>query len=89
MREIKNVQGSQVNVLPLEFNVDTVYVRSNIIPVDTEDFKGWQYDEIQYDKDEYIAYIAEESKKSNAQLLATQGMLANLQEQIFLNNGGI
>ena len=62
MREIKNVQGSQETVQALEIGVDTVYVRSNIVPVDTENFKGWQYDEIQYSKDEYIAYIATQNE---------------------------
>ena len=89
MKEIKNVQGSQEIVQPLEFNIDTVYVRTNIIAVDTEEFTGWQYDEIQYGKDEYIAKIAQESGKANEQLLETQATLANLQEQILLSSGGM
>ena len=48
MIEIKNVQGTMETVQEIEFNVDTVYVRSNIQRVETEDFTGWQYDEIQY-----------------------------------------
>lgn len=58
MKQYFNVQGSQLNKPPqVEVNVDTVYVRSNIIRIETEDFIGWQYDEIQYDKNEYIGNI--------------------------------
>lgn len=61
MREIKNVQGSQESVQALEINVDTVYVRTNIVPVSTEQFKGWQYDEIQYSKDEFLQLTKEKA----------------------------
>lgn len=54
MIEIKNVRGTQETVPKLEVNVDTVYLRENIIAIDEEDFKGWQYDEKQYSIQEYI-----------------------------------
>lgn len=57
MIEIKNVQGSMENIQEIEFNVDTVYVRTNIQRVETEDFTGWQYDEIQYDYKEYAEIL--------------------------------
>lgn len=58
MKEYKNVIGSQLSEpSQIEVNVDTVYVRSNIVKIDTEEFAGWQYDEIQYDKNEYISNI--------------------------------
>lgn len=78
MKEIKNVQGSQETIPPLEFNVDTVYVRSNIVPVDTEEFKGWQYDEIQYDKDEYIMKIDSENKNLITQISDINMNLADI-----------
>ena len=44
-----------MEVVPnIEVNIDTVYVRSNIVRIETDDFKGWEYDEIQYGKNEYI-----------------------------------
>ena len=83
MREIKNVQGSQEIAQPLEFNVDTVYVRSNIARIETEEFTGWQYDEIQYSKDDYIALIAEQSKKSIEQLATLENyILEKVQSEI-------
>ena len=47
----------------IEVNKDTVYVRTNVVKIDTEDFTGWEYDEIQYGKDEYITKISEEKQE--------------------------
>jgi hypothetical protein len=41
----------------VEVNVDTVYIRTNITRIETEDFTGWEYDEIQYGKNEYIEQL--------------------------------
>lgn len=41
-------------VTNIEVNKDTVYIRSNIVKVDTEEFRGWEYDEMQYDSKEYM-----------------------------------
>lgn len=62
MREYKKVRGTQ-NVMPgeIEVNVDTVYIRSNVQPVKSDDFSGWEYDEKQYDIKEYIAFIGEKN----------------------------
>ena len=65
------VRGSMETVSSIEVNVDTVYVRTNIIPIDSVEFKGWEYDEIQYTKDEYIELVA----KENAILKDTADML--------------
>jgi len=54
------VKGTMGTVPNVEVNRDTVYIRSNIIAVDTEDFKGWEYDEIQYKKDEYTELLQEQ-----------------------------
>ena len=48
------VRGSQKHVKPIEVNVDTVYVRTNIERIEEEDFQGWEYDEVQYNAKEYI-----------------------------------
>ncbi|MFT5875786.1 MAG: hypothetical protein ACI8WT_004783, partial [Clostridium sp.] len=56
---------SMETVSSLEIDVDTVYLRSNVIRVESEDFDYWEYDEIQYTKDEYIQLLSEQlmSKK--------------------------
>ncbi|MFD2869822.1 hypothetical protein ACFSY7_15120 [Kurthia populi] len=62
MKTFQNVRGTQSNVTEIELNVDTVYVRSNIERIETEDFTGWQYDETQYTVREYIETIANKNK---------------------------
>ena len=56
------VRGSMETVPEIEVNVDTVYVRTNIVKVEEEDFVGWEYDEAQISKDEYIEKIAKENE---------------------------
>lgn len=75
MREIKNVQGSQEIVQETEFNSDTVYVRTNILRVENENFTGWEYDEIQYTKDEYIAKVSNEKDALKEEVKTIQGAL--------------
>ena len=54
------VRGSAAQAEPLIIGKDTVYVHSNIKPV--EDEEGvFEYYEIQYEKDEYIKMLAEQS----------------------------
>lgn len=57
MKVLKKIRGTMESVPSIEVNKDTVYIRSNIERVEEEDFKGWEYDEIQYDKDIYIEQI--------------------------------
>ena len=53
-----------MEVVPnIEVNIDTVYVRSNIVAVNESDFTGWEYDEIQYGKNEYISKVSSESQE--------------------------
>lgn len=66
MRLINNVQSTQIEK-PKEVtvDVDTVYLRNNIVAIDEEEFKGWQYDETQYELREYIAFIGELEKRQD------------------------
>ena len=55
------VRGSAAQAKPLIIGKDTVYVHSNIKPV--EDEEGlFEYHEIQYEKDEYIKLMAEQNE---------------------------
>ena len=68
MKLFNKVRGTMEVVPNVEVNRDTVYIRSNIIRIDTEDFKGFEYDEIQYKKDEYTELLQEQintGKESN------------------------
>jgi hypothetical protein len=67
-------------VQALEINVDTVYIRVNIVAIDEPDFKGWQYDEVQYGKDEYIKLIGEKNQALEVQLTETQLAITEIYE---------
>lgn len=80
MKELKGVQGTQTKVEEIEFNVDTIYIRSNIekkIKIDeqTQEKKEyWQYDEKQYSFNEYVALLntkVESLEKENIELKRT------------------
>lgn len=47
------------NPSPIEITATQVFVNKNIIPYETEDFKGFEYDVDVYDKDEYIVLLAQ------------------------------
>nr|WP_259545017.1 hypothetical protein [Heyndrickxia oleronia] len=80
------IQGTQsTKPKELEINVDTVYVRSNITRIETEDFTGWEYDEIQYDKNEYIEMISTENKQLKDAQADTNNNLLDLMETIFIS----
>lgn len=63
------VRGTQEKVNTIEVNVDTVYIRTNVERIEEEDFVGWEYDEIQYDKNEYIELMANQSNLQDGYLL--------------------
>lgn len=58
MKIFKNVRGTMKSVPDIEVGVDMVYVRSGIKRVEEMEFSGWEYDEIQYKKDNYIELIS-------------------------------
>ena len=54
------VRGSESQAKPLIVGVDTVYVHTNIEQVATDDnSEVYQYNEIQYGKDEYTQIMSE------------------------------
>ena len=53
-----NVHGTQKTVLPREFNVDTVYLRSNIHQIENKHgYKMWEYDVQEVSYEEYYKLI--------------------------------
>ena len=42
MKLFKKVRGSQEAVPKIEVNVDTVYIRDNIISISEDDFNGFE-----------------------------------------------
>lgn len=80
------IKGTQVEQpKELEINIDTIYIRSNIIRIETEEFTGWEYDEIQYDKNEYIEMLSTENKQLKEAQADTNNNLLDLMETIFIS----
>lgn len=63
MQEFKDVHGDQDHVDGVEFNVDTIYVRTNIRKGET----CWIYNEIQYTYNEYLALLDKKVEKSETE----------------------
>lgn len=78
---MKKVRGTQhIRPSEIEVDVDTVYIRSEIVKINVENFNGWEYTEQQFKKDDYIKHISEENKE-------TRDALAEL--TMFIAMGGI
>ena len=79
-------QRSTVEPLELELTETKVFVSSNIIPVNepgTEEqpgFVGWEFDLIEYTKDEYIKIQAEKNVALEQQVTDTQLALCEVYE---------
>lgn len=62
MLKPRKVQGSATQAKPLIIGKDTVYVHTNIVQLKDEEGKLiedlFEYDEVQYRKDDYIALIS-------------------------------
>lgn len=78
MKHFMKVRGSQETVPTLEVNIDTVYVRSNIVRIETEEFTGWEYDEIQYGIREYIEVVGAENYKLKERQETTENAILEI-----------
>lgn len=82
MKHFIKVRGSQETVPTLEVNIDTVYVRSNISRIETEEFTGWEYDEIQYGIREYIEVVGAENYELKSRQELTDTTILELMESM-------
>ena len=78
MKMYNDVRSTAERIPSIEVNVDTVYIRTNIVKIDEEDFEGWQYDEVQYQKDRYIEMISEENNDLKQRIEATDMALMQI-----------
>ncbi|WP_042352246.1 hypothetical protein [Bacillus massiliigorillae] len=80
------VRGTQKEVKEIEVGKTTVYIRKNIerITVINTNDEGeesnnyWQYDEEQYSKDEYIAFISKENETFKQRQETTEAVLSEI-----------
>ena len=73
----------------IEVNVDTVYVRANIVRIEEEDFIGWEYDEVQYSKDEFIELISNKNKELIQENELNKQAIAELTLLLSMMMGGV
>jgi hypothetical protein len=65
MKDMGAVYGSAAQAVPLVVGKDTVYVHTDIQEaLDAEGNPAWQYNEVQYGKDEYIRMMAERNDET-------------------------
>ena len=84
MKDYGRVRGSKEQAKPLIIGKDTVYVHSNIIDVEDDQY---EYSEIQYGKDEFIKLIAEDNGKLQSEIVGTKLAMAELIE--IVTEGGV
>ena len=85
MKDMGIVRGSATQAKPLIIGKDTVYVHTNIKPV--EDEEGlFEYHEIQYEKDEYIKLMAEQSNLQDNYLLDVDYRLSLVEMGVNIND---
>ena len=88
MKIIGTVQGNSEQARSLVVGKDTVYVHTDIVPVEKYDHNGkliedlFSYTEVQYGKDEYIELMAKQNEKLNSDLTDTQLALCELYEAV-------
>ena len=60
----------------------SVWVHTNIVEITEEEFIGYEYDMVQYDKDEYITLLAEKNISLEDELTSTQLALVEIYEDM-------
>ncbi len=85
MKIVGRVQGNSEQAKALVIGKDTVYVHTDIKPVEkdgkvVEDL--FSYNEVQYGKDEYIEQMAQQNEKLNSDITDTQLALCEIYETL-------
>lgn len=90
MKEYKDVMGSKESAKPLIIGVDTIYVHSNIKEIEVDMPNGlketmYEYDEIQYDKDEYLLKLIMENNELKKNVKDTSTTLESIMVELIPN----
>ena len=78
----EKVRGTMTEVQAKEDSYGTIYLRTNIIPIDEEKFKGWEYDEKQMTTSEYTIFLESEVARLAVEDLDNKIALTELYETI-------
>lgn len=85
MKNMGRVRGNAKQARPLVIGKSTVYVHTDITPVERNGKvieNLFSYNEVQYDKDEYIEIMAQQNEKLNNDIIDTQLALCEIYETI-------
>lgn len=72
----------------IHVDTDTVYVRSDSVRIETDDFTGWEYEEKTYRKDDYIRMISEENRTLSERMTLQDATMEELMFGILPGLGG-
>ena len=80
MKNYGRIRGSKEQSKPLIIGKDTVYVHTDIVDVEDDQC---EYNEVQYDKDEFIKLMAEKAESgtadANEMMLDIEFRLSNIE----------
>jgi glucosamine 6-phosphate synthetase-like amidotransferase/phosphosugar isomerase protein len=80
------LQRSAVEPLALEITDSKVFVASDIeqvtVTVDEQEVQEWQFNLVEYNKDEYIKIISNRNKEIEQNILDTQVALCDVYEML-------
>lgn len=82
MKNLGRVKGSAAQALPLIVGKDTVYVHTDIKREEGEMEGLYSYNEIQYEKDEYIKLLSERNAALETEVTNAQLALCDVYEMI-------
>ena len=83
-------QRSTIRPLPLEITEKKVFISTDIVEVnepkvsDQDGFKGFEFNLVEYDKDEYITLQSEKNDSLEQQLTDTQIALTEVYEMTLI-----
>lgn len=80
---MEKVRGTQDFLEPIEVGKTTVYIRSNVKRIETEEFTGWEYYEEQIPVNEFIASLQNENElmKVKTKSLDAENELLKIQDE--------
>lgn len=90
MKRFEKVRGSKEASQPIVIGKDTIYIHENVKKIEEDEFGNkvdniYEYDEIQYDKDEYMAKLIAENSNLKKGLRETNAAIESIMTDMIPN----
>ena len=90
MKRFEKVRGSKEASEPVVIGKDTVYIHENVRKIEEDEFGNnvdnlYEYDEIQYDKDEYLVKMIAENGSLKKGLRETNAAIESIMTDMIPN----